>query len=97
MEPNQQTSKQNTIRYIEIKNKLTVTRGERDNRGKKGKGHQGTCIKDPWTKPKWGRMENGGWGRGKLWWENGDNCNQKIIEMIKKKRRGRDESKNTYE
>ena len=21
-----------------------------DNRGKNGKGHQGTCIKDPWTK-----------------------------------------------
>ena len=26
-----------------------------DNGGKKGKGHQGTCLKDPWTKPK------GGW------------------------------------
>ena len=23
-----------------------------DNGGKKGKGHQGTCIKDTWTKPK---------------------------------------------
>ena len=36
---------------MEIKNKLTVTRGGgcRDNRGKKGKG-QGTCIKDLWTK-----------------------------------------------
>ena len=35
------TSKQNIIRGIEIKNKLTVTRGEREggNRGKKGKGH----------------------------------------------------------
>ena len=35
-------------------NKLTVTRREKggDNRGKWGKGHQGTCIKDPWTKPK---------------------------------------------
>ena len=29
--------------------------------GKKGKGHQGTCIKDPWTKPKWGRIEGGRW------------------------------------
>ena len=37
---------------MEIKNKLTVTRGEGagGNRAKKGKGHQGTCIKDPWTK-----------------------------------------------
>ena len=48
----------------EIKNKLTVTRGEkgRDNRGKKGKGHKGTCIKDPWTQPKVGRNEGGRWG-----------------------------------
>ena len=38
---------------MEIKNKLTVIRGEMggDNGGKKGKG-QGTCIKDPWTKTK---------------------------------------------
>ena len=27
--------------------------------GKKGKGHQGTCIKDMWTKPKEGRIEGG--------------------------------------
>ena len=36
--------------------------------GKEGKGHQGTCIKYTWTKPKWGRIEGGrwvwlGWGR----------------------------------
>ena len=31
-----------------------------DNRGKMGKGHQGTCIKDPWTKPMAkGRVECG--------------------------------------
>ena len=31
-----------------------------DNREKKGKGHQGTCIKDPWTKSKGGlRVEVG--------------------------------------
>ena len=37
---------------MEIRNTLTVTRGkgEGDNRGKKGKGHQGTCIKDPGTR-----------------------------------------------
>ena len=35
--------------------------------GEKGKGHQGTCIKDTWTKPNEGRIEDGrwdGWGRG---------------------------------
>ena len=58
------TNKQNIIRDIEIKNKLTVTRGagEGDNGGKKGKDCQGTCIKDPWTKPKGGRIEGGRWG-----------------------------------
>ena len=34
-----------------------------DNGGKKGKGHQGTCIKDPWKKPKGDRIEGGRWGR----------------------------------
>ena len=29
---------------------------------KKGKGHKGTCIKDPWTQPKVGRNEGGRWG-----------------------------------
>ena len=55
----------------------TVTIGERgDNRGKKGKGHQGTCIKDPWTKPKVGQDQRwvvgtcGGGGCGR----NTDNC-----------------------
>ena len=37
--------------------------GKGDNGGKKGKGHQGTCIKDPWTKPKGSRTEGGIW-----WW-----------------------------
>ena len=59
-----QRSKQNITRDMEIKNKLTVTRGceERGNGGKKGKCHQGTCIKDLWTKPKWGMNEGGRWG-----------------------------------
>ena len=50
-------------RDTEITAKLTVTRGEvgADNR-EKGEGHQGTRIKDSWTKPKWGRMEGGRWG-----------------------------------
>ena len=54
---------------MEIKNKLTLTRGEvgEDNGGKRGKGCQGTCIKDTWTKLKWGRIEDGRWGW--LGWE----------------------------
>ena len=34
------------------------------------------CIKDPWTKPKGEGLrvgDEGGWGRGKRWWEKGDN------------------------
>ena len=30
-----------------------------DNEGKRGKGCQGTCVKDPWTESKGGRMEMG--------------------------------------
>ena len=35
--------------------------GEGDNKGKKGKGCQGTRIKDPWTKPKGCRIEGRRW------------------------------------
>ena len=56
-----QTSKQNLTRDIEIKNKLTVTRAG-GNGEKRGKGCQGTCTKDTWTKPKGGRIEGGRWG-----------------------------------
>ena len=34
--------------------------GDKDR--KKVKGHQGTCKKDTWTKPKRGRIEGGRWG-----------------------------------
>ena len=60
MVPNQQTNKLNITRDIEIKNKLTVTRGERGGLWGKGKGHQGTCIKDTWTKPKGVGLRVGG-------------------------------------
>ena len=45
---------------MEIKNKLKVTSGEGDNRGK-AKGCQGTLKKDPWTKTRGGgaRIECG--------------------------------------
>ena len=33
-----------------------------NNEGKKGKACQRICIKDPWTKPKKGRIEGGRWG-----------------------------------
>ena len=33
-----------------------------DNGGKKGKGHQGSCIKDPRIKPKGHRIEGERWG-----------------------------------
>ena len=33
-----------------------------ENQEKMGKGHQRTCIKDTWTKPKGGRINGGRWG-----------------------------------
>ena len=63
------TSKQNMTRDIEIKNKLTITKGEVGGNfgGIRQKRCQGTCIKDPWTKPMGlgSRVEGGeGWGKG---------------------------------
>ena len=45
--------------------------GEGDYGRKKGEDHEGTCLKDTWTKPKWVGYRVGG---GDLWGENGDNC-----------------------
>ena len=42
-----------------------------------GKGRQGTCIKDPWTRTKGVGLREGGrggWDGGELCGENGDNC-----------------------
>ena len=36
--------------------------GEGDNGGRKGKGHQRTSIRDPWTRPKCSRIEVWRWG-----------------------------------
>ena len=60
-----QTRKQNITRDIEIKNKLTVIREEVgcDISWIRGKGCQGTCIKDTWKKPKGDRIEGGRWRR----------------------------------
>ena len=58
-----QTNKKNITRDIEIKKKLTATKWEGEGIvGKKGKACQGTCIKDTWTKPKWGRIKGREWG-----------------------------------
>ena len=57
MEHNQQKkkSKENITRDIEVKNNLTIARGEwGGNSGEKG--FTGTTIKDTWTKSR-GRME----------------------------------------
>ena len=53
------------LKGIILQNKQqTVTRGEvgKHNGRKREEGHQGTCIKDTWTKPKRGRIEGGRWG-----------------------------------
>ena len=50
-------------------------------------GHQKTCIKDPWTKPKGGNIEGRRWwcvGQGKWWQENGDDCTLTTIKKRKK-------------
>ena len=47
---------------MEIKNNLTVTRGEGRERTKEEGSSQGTCRKDSWTKTKEGRIEGGRWG-----------------------------------
>ena len=63
------------------------TNREGGNGGKKGKGHQGTCIKDPWTKPKRGWIEGGRWrwmGWGKVVGGNGNNCTWTTIKKKKK-------------
>ena len=58
----EQTSKQNRTRDMEIKNKLTVTRGE-GIMGKKGKGQVKDMYKGPMDKANGvGRIESRRWG-----------------------------------
>ena len=59
-----QTSKQNTTRDIEIKNKLTITRGEvgEDNGREKNEAFSETTRKDTWTKLKVGGIKCVKWG-----------------------------------
>ena len=51
-----------------------------DNMGKKGRGHQGPCIKDIWTKPKSGRFKGGGWG-GQEGGELGGGMKMTVLEQ----------------
>ena len=60
-------------------NNGTRGRGKEGNRRKKGKGHQGTSIKDPWTNQSGVGLRVGGGGRrggGEQYsgWGDGDNC-----------------------
>ena len=50
-----QINKQNTTRNIEIKNKMIVTRGERDNGRMKGKGPSRNMYKGHMDKVKGGK------------------------------------------
>ena len=67
---------------MDIKKELTVPEGsgEKGNGEKKRKGHQGTCIKDPWTKTTDGgkeRMWEVGVGRA----GNGRKMGTTVIEQ----------------
>ena len=76
MEPNQQTNKQAKYNQRHWNKEQTVSYQRGGRRGIIGKGYQGTCIKDTWTKPKRvGSMAGGrdGWGK------NGDICIWRII------------------
>ena len=62
---NKRENKQNITRDIEIKNNVTIARGEGE-RGEWGERFSGNTIKDTWTKPR-GRVEaeeGGGLGWG---------------------------------
>ena len=69
-----------------------VKRGEvGGNKGGKGEGLSGTCIKGPWTKPKGGRIKGGrwgwlGWGQvvGWKWRQLCLNSNKKNVEKKEK-------------
>ena len=76
-----QTSKQNTARVIEKKNKLTVIRGEwgEGQWRKIGEGLSKNMYKGHMDKARAGRVDGGGWGwewrEWEGWWgENGDIC-----------------------
>ena len=66
---------------------MTVTGGWGGYNGeKKGKDCEGIYIKDPWTKPKQGRSEDGQWGWGKWGKEVAGKCKQLYLNSKKNKK-----------
>ena len=49
--------------------------------GKKGKGCQGTCIKDPWMKPKGVGLRVGGGGVGRVRESGGKKMETTVLEQ----------------
>ena len=56
-----------------------------DDRGKKRKGRQGTCIKDIWTKPNAGRSEGRNGGMGGAGESGGRKVETTVLEQQLKK------------
>ena len=56
-----------------------------DDRGKKRKGRQGTCIKDIWTKPNSGRSEGRNGGMGGAGESGGRKVETTVLEQQLKK------------
>ena len=48
---------------------------------KRGKGGQGTCIKDPWTKTAGGKIESRRWKMGRAGERNRGNMETTIMEQ----------------
>ena len=71
------------FKNLEIKNKLTVTRGEvgRGSWWGKREGFSGTTIKDTWTKLKGGGIRGGRWGW--LEWSGGGKVRQLYLNSNK--------------
>ena len=91
MEPNQQkkTSKQNITRDIEIKNKLTVTRGEVEvgNGGRKGGGLSRNMYKGHMDKAKWGYDKEWEVGMAGVEGSGGGKMETTVLEQQFKKKR----------
>ena len=78
----EEKSKQNIARDIEIKNNLTIARGERGGDSEeRGEGSTGATIKDTRTKSR-GRVEEGeGGGFGWGGWRDGEKMQTTVIEQ----------------
>ena len=76
----EEKSKQNITRDIEVKNNLTIARGE-GGRDSGGEGFSGNTIKDTWTKAR------GGWKQGRevglagVGWREGEKMQTIVIQQ----------------